>query len=205
MVVISKVTRNNRVYIVDDDEPARLSLAALLSAHKIDVEPAATAAEFLDHVDLEAALCAFIDIRMPGMNGMELQRTLLDRGIDIPVIILTAHGDVPLAVEAMKRGALDFIEKPASEKHLLGAIASAAQRLSGRQPLTSIQREIASKRLARLTGREKEVLDHLILGMTSKHIAEELGISQRTIEIHRARIREKLEARGLADLIRIMK
>ena len=201
----SRSITNVRVYVVDDDEAVRLSLAALLSAHNIDVEAAATAEDFLGRVDPEVALCAFIDIRMPGMSGMELQRTLLDRGIDIPVIILTAHGDVALAVEAMKRGALDFIEKPASEAHLLGAIEAAAQRLSERQHVTPLQREIATKRLARLTGREKEVLDHLILGMTSKHIAEELGISQRTIEIHRARIREKLEARGLADLIRIMK
>lgn len=202
--VVPEMARNTRVYVVDDDEPARTSLCALLAAHRFDVVGAATADAFLDLVEPRLALCAFIDLRMPGMDGMELQRSLAEKSIDIPVIILTAHGDVPLAVEAMKRGAIDFIEKPASEQRLLGALEAAASHLAGREAPASAA-GIVSERLARLTGREKEVLNHLVLGMTNKHIAEAFGISQRTIEIHRARIREKLEARGLADLIKMVK
>jgi two-component system response regulator FixJ len=202
--VSPELATNARVYVVDDDEPVRTSLCALLAAHKFEVVAAATAEEFLERFEPDSALCAFIDLRMPGMSGMELQRLLADKGVRVPIIILTAHGDVPLAVEAMKRGAIDFIEKPASESQLLAAIEVAVRHVANRQE-PPLAEGVVSERLARLTGREKEVLDHLILGMTNKHIAEQLGISQRTVEIHRARIREKLEARGLADLIRMMK
>ncbi len=195
---------NARVYIVDDDEPVRASLCALLAAHRYDAVGAASAEEFLEQFEPRDALCALIDLRMPGMGGMELHRLLSDRGIAVPVIILTAHGDVPLAVEAMKRGAIDFIEKPASESQLLSAIETAGHHLSNRQQ-PGLADGVVSERLARLTGREREVLSYLVLGMTNKHIADELGISQRTVEIHRSRIREKLEARSLADLIRMMR
>jgi two-component system response regulator FixJ len=195
---------NTRVYVVDDDEPVRASLCALLAAYKYDAVASATAEEFLETFEPHDALCAFIDLRMPGMGGMELQRLLSERGIAVPVIILTAHGDVPLAVEAMKRGAIDFIEKPASESQLLSAIETAGHHLANRQQ-PALADAVVSERLARLTGREREVLSYLVLGMTNKHIADELGISQRTVEIHRSRIREKLEARSLADLIRMMR
>lgn len=202
--LITEAAQSGRVYVVDDDEPVRASLCALLSAYKYDAVASATAEEFLEQFEPRDALCAFIDLRMPGMGGMELQRLLSDRGIAVPVIILTAHGDVPLAVEAMKRGAIDFIEKPASESQLLSAIEAAGNHLANRQQ-PALADGIVSERLARLTGREREVLGYLILGMTNKHIADELGISQRTVEIHRSRIREKLEARSLADLIRMMR
>lgn len=194
----------SRVYVVDDDEPVRASLGALLEAHRIESVGTATAEEFLDILDPDAALCVFIDIRMPGMDGIQLQRALNDRGIDTPVIFLTAHGDVPLAVEAMKRGALDFIEKPASEEQLLDAIGAARHHWA-HQARPQPAKGVVGDRLAKLTARERQVLDHLVLGMTNKQIADELGISQRTVEIHRSRIREKMEARGLADLIRMMK
>ena len=192
------------VYVIDDDQSVRESLHALLSAHKFDVVSFASAEEFLGSFDPSFALCAFLDLRMPGMSGMELQKLLVAKGVTTPIIILTAHGDVPLAVAAMKAGAIDFIEKPGSELQLLAAIEAAGDQLANR-PRPVASNGIVSERLARLTGREKQVLDHLILGMTNKHIAEQLGISQRTIEIHRSRIREKMEARGLADLIRMMK
>ena len=195
---------NTRVYVVDDDEPVRASLCALLAAYKYDAVASATAEEFLETFEPHDALCAFIDLRMPGMGGMELQRLLSERGIAVPIIILTAHGDVPLAVEAMKRGAIDFIEKPASESQLLSAIEAAGHHVANRQQ-PALADAVVSERLARLTGREREVLGYLVLGMTNKHIADELGISQRTVEIHRSRIREKLEARSLADLIRMMR
>lgn len=202
--VTTDPSKNTRVYVVDDDSAVRTSLCALLTAHKLDAFSYGSAEQFLQQFEPEIALCAFVDLRMPGMDGIELQRFLSAKGVTLPVIILTAHGDVPLAVEAMKQGAIDFIEKPASEAQLLAAIEAAGNYLANR-PQAMIAGGLVSDRLARLTGREREVLDHLILGMTNKHIAEQLGISQRTVEIHRSRIREKMEARGLADLIRMMK
>lgn len=199
-----EVVERNLVYIVDDNESVRDSLCALLSAHGYKTVSHASGEEFLANLDAAAALCAFVDLRMPGLGGIEVRNHLAARGLSVPVVILTAHGDVPLAVEAMKAGALDFIEKPASESQLLSAIVAAGNSLANR-PQPVLPAGVLSERLARLTGREKEVLDHLILGMTNKHIADELGISQRTVEIHRARIREKMEARSLADLIRMMR
>ena len=193
-----------RVYVVDDDESVRDSLCALLSAHGMHPVSFPSAESFLEETREEDAYCAFIDLRMPGMGGMELQKLLAARPKLIPVIILTAHGDVPLAVEAMRAGAVDFIEKPGSEEQLMAAIDAVENRLANR-PHTTFPPGVVSERLSRLTGREKEVLDHIVLGMTNKQIADELQISQRTVEIHRARIREKMEARGLADLIRMMK
>lgn len=197
-------TENRRVYVVDDDASVRTSLCALLSAHRYEPVAFATGEEFLQQVEPTIGLCAFLDLRMPGISGIDVQRFLAERASMLPIIILTAHGDVPLAVKAMKAGAIDFIEKPGSEAQLLAAIEAAGNHLANR-PQSMVPQGVVSERVARLTGREKEVLDHLILGMTNKHIAKEFGISQRTIEIHRSRIREKMEARGLADLIRMMK
>jgi two-component system response regulator FixJ len=182
----------------------RSSLCALLKAHGFEAVGFADAETLLQRIDTDNALCAFLDLRMPGLSGMELQKLLLARGSKLPIIVLTAYGDVPLAVEAMKAGAIDFIEKPGSAQQLLSAIDAAINhRANQAQP--PVAQSIVTERVARLTGREKEVLNYLILGMTNKHIAEELGISQRTVEIHRSRIREKMEARSLADLIRMMK
>lgn len=197
-------TERKLIYIVDDDESVRNSLGALLSAHGFETVMAPSGQEFLAELRPGETLCAFVDLRMPGLSGIELLNLLIAQGKAIPVVILTAHGDVPLAVEAMKAGAIDFIEKPGSEAQLLSAIEAAGNSLANR-PQVRVSAKIVSERVARLTGGEKEVLDHLILGMTNKHIADELGISQRTVEIHRSRIREKMEARGLADLIRMMK
>jgi RNA polymerase sigma factor (sigma-70 family) len=203
-VVVPELGGKSRVYLVDDDAPVRASLEALFEAHRIDCTGAANGQELLAILDPEVALCVFVDIRMPGMDGLELQRLMRDRGIATPVIFLTAHGDVPLAVEAMKRGALDFIEKPASEEQLLDAVEAARSHYANQARL-EVAKGVVGERLAKLTARERQVLDHLVLGMTNKHIADELGISQRTVEIHRSRIREKMEARGLADLIRMVK
>jgi len=199
-----KLKRSNLVYVIDDDEAVRSSLCALLKAHGFEAVGFADAETLLQRIDTDNALCAFLDLRMPGLSGMELQKLLLARGSKLPIIVLTAYGDVPLAVEAMKAGAIDFIEKPGSAQQLLSAIdAAISHRANQAQP--PVAKSIVTERVARLTGREKEVLNYLILGMTNKHIAEELGISQRTVEIHRSRIREKMEARSLADLIRMMK
>lgn len=189
-----------RIYVVDDDLSVRESLCALLSAHGNDPVPYASAEEFVAASEPRGALCAFVDLRMPGMSGLELQDLLIGRGERLPLIILTAHGDVPLAVKAIQRGAVDFIEKPGSEEQFLSAIAAAATMAASR-PKCSVPASVVAGRLARLTEREKQVLDQLVLGLTSKHIADDLNISQRTVEIHRSRIREKMEARGLSDLI----
>jgi len=138
------------------------------------------------------------------MSGLELQEKLAREGNRLPIIVLTAHGDVPIAVKMMKAGALDFIEKPSSEEHLLAALSDARDVVMGRTP-SSVPANIVAERLSRLTNREREVLDHLVLGHINKEIAELLGISQRTVEIHRARVRDKMEARGLSDLIRMLR
>lgn len=193
-----------RVYVVDDDPSVLDSLRALLMAHGFEVVPTTSAEEFLVLYEPTVPACLMLDLRMPGMSGMELQAELSRTAPGLPIVILTAHGDIPLAVKAMKLGAIDFIQKPASQEHLLAAIGQARDYLANRPPLV-ISPEEAARRLARLTTREREVLDHLVQGQTNKSIADRLGISQRTVEIHRARIREKLEARGLADLIRMMR
>ena len=189
------------VYLVDDDAGQRRSLALLLEAHGYPVEAFASAAAFLAGLDANRRACLLLDLRLPGMDGAELQRRLAADGRDLPIVMLTAHGDIPAAVRAIKAGAVDFIQKPAREEQLLAAIAEARTAALSNRPRRTVPREVVAERLARLTAREREVLDHLVLGRLNKEIADSLGISQRTVEIHRARIREKMEARGLSDLI----
>lgn len=191
------------VYIVDDAPAVARSLCALLGSHGYATEPFGSAEEFLDGFDPDRKACLLLDLRMPGMSGIELQARLNESGIRIPIIIVTGHGDVPAAVRAMKAGAIDFIEKPSPEDRLLTAIDEAAGVLANR-PRSIVPPEVVAERLAKLTTREREVLDHLVLGKINKEIAKDLSISQRTVEIHRSRIRAKMEARGLSDLIRML-
>jgi FixJ family two-component response regulator len=192
-----------RVYVVDDDESVRHSICLLLKAHGYTAVPCEGAQQFLDTWEQEAPSCVLLDIRMPDMSGLDLQDLMNRRKMRCPVIVLTGHGDVPAAVRSMKAGAIDFIEKPADEDHLLAAIEQAALFLSD-QPAPVLPPDEVARRLSLLTVREREVLDHLVMGKINKQIAQELGISQRTVEVHRSRIREKLEARGLADMVRLM-
>ncbi|MDA0705019.1 MAG: response regulator [Proteobacteria bacterium] len=191
------------VYIVDDDRAVRLSLAALLKAHGFMREVFASAAAFLDALTADSDGCVVLDVRMPGMSGLDLQRRLAKDGVPLPVIIISGHGDIPMAVEAMRVGAVDFLEKPCPPERVLSAVRQALED-RGKPDRGLVPPAEVAERLERLTPREREVLDHLILGKINKVIARDLGISQRTVEIHRARIKEKLEAPSLADLIRMM-
>ena len=195
-------SKDFRIYVVEDNSSVRRSLCALMSAHGYNPSPFASAEDFLDGYDPDMPACMLLDIKMPGISGLQLQELLNDQGVTMPIVVLTGHGDVAAAVQAMKNGAIDFVEKPPDEKVLLEAIRAAVQRL-GNKPSARIPEAEVRRRLARLTSREREVLDHLVQGKINKQIADDLGISQRTVEVHRARIREKMEARGLADLIRL--
>ena len=196
-------TRSQRVFIVDDDEAVRDSLALLLRSVGLEVAVFDSAQTFLDELSEDYCGCLVLDIRMPGMSGMELLQRLRDQNNELPVIFITGHGDVPMAVEAMKLGALDFLQKPFRDQELLDRIQQAlAQESSKRRSRAS--RDQLRQRLTALTARERQVLDRLLEGKANKVIAIELELSQRTVEIHRARVMEKMQARSLAELVRFV-
>ena len=190
------------VFVVDDDADVRDSLCALLNAsgHKVEDFPSAIA--FLAGWTAERRGCLIADIRMPDMDGLELQQELIKRQSALPVIIITGHGDVPLAVRAMKAGALDFIEKPFDDDVLLASVKRALD-LAQRSQTHSAVAHQAEERIATLTQRERQVLELLVAGRSNKVIAFELDISPRTVEIHRAHVMEKMQARSLSDLVRL--
>ena len=158
--------------------------------------------EFLDAVEEDAMGCALLDVRMPGLSGLEVQKILKDRGSDLAVVIITGHGDVSMAVQAMRAGAFHFIEKPFTDESLVETLHQAVRAsLSARKE--TLEREEAKARLERLTPRESDVLQQLVLGNPNKVIAYELGISARTVEVHRARVMEKLEAPNLSSVIKL--
>ncbi|RZI44241.1 response regulator transcription factor [Herbaspirillum sp. HC18] len=194
------------VFIVDDDEAVRDSLKMLLRASGMQVETYASAASFLKGFGLDRPGCLVLDVRMPGMSGLALQDELSMRKIRIPVIFLTGHADVPMAVRALKDGAFDFIEKPIESRRLVGAVhdalkADAEQR--SRHAQRANRSTPAKADLSHLSEREREVMERVVQGMQTRTIAEELGISIKTVEFHRARIREKLGVTTLADMLRI--
>ena len=190
------------VYIVDDDEAVRDSLSILLESKGYRVRSFGSAPEFLAAAPSLPIGCLIVDIRMPEMDGLELQERLSARALDFPLIIITGHADVPLAVRAMKAGAVDFIEKPFASETLLDSLDGALSRLaspSERDPAT----DTAVAKLALLSSREREVLEGLLAGLPNKSIAYDLAISPRTVEIHRARVMDKMGARSLSELIRL--
>lgn len=190
------------VFVVDDDEAVRKSLRLLLKSQGMPVVTHESAAEFLATYDPEQPGCIILDVRMPGMSGLELQQELNRRGAVIPVVFITGHGDVPMAVEAMKHGAVDFLQKPFSDKELSDRIQRAlATDLRNRKLLDEKDRIRA--RLAALTRRELQVLQLVTLGKANKVIAGDLGVSQRTVEIHRAHLMQKMGATSLAHLVRM--
>jgi FixJ family two-component response regulator len=190
------------VFIVDDDEAVRDSLMALLDAVGLKVEAFGSAKEFLSAYDAGRTGCLVLDVRMPGMSGLELQRKLAASQFPIPVVIITGHGDVPMAVEAMKAGAVDFIEKPFRQEVLLDSIRRSLE-TGGQERHGEFAAAEVAARIALLTPRETEVLKRLVIGQPNKVIAFGLGISPRTVEIHRARVMEKMQARSLSHLVRM--
>ena len=190
------------IYIVDDDEAVRDSLSLLLEARGHTVRSFASAPEFLAAMPSLRPGCLIADIRMPEMDGLELQQRLIERAMPFPLIVITGHGDVPLAVRAMKAGAVDFIEKPFAAETILNSAAAALMRLA--EPgYRDSQAADAAARLALLTPREREVLHGVLAGLPNKSIAYDLAISPRTVEAHRARVMDKMGARSLSELIRM--
>ena len=191
-----------RVYLVDDDASVRRSIGFMLKTSGFEVHVYESGVDLLkDAAKLDPG-CILLDIRMPGMDGLEVQQKLHAKGLTHPVIIMTGHGDVSLAVQAMKAGAIDFIEKPFEKAVLLGALELGGDRL--KQSERSRDRAYdATVRLQVLTPREREVLDGLVNGLPNKTIAYDLGISPRTVEIHRANLMEKLHVRSLSEALRI--
>jgi two-component system response regulator FixJ len=190
------------LFIVDDDEAVRESLQLLLESAGHRVRSFASGSEFLTAMPSSKDGCLIIDVRMPGIGGLAVQERLRDEHIALPVIVITGHGDVPLAVRAMKAGAVDFIEKPFAEEAILAAVERALE-IGRRKPKVGIEAADAEARLSQLTEREHEVLRLLVAGRQNKVIAYELGISPRTVEIHRARVMEKTRARSLSELVRL--
>ncbi|MBI3709325.1 MAG: response regulator transcription factor [Proteobacteria bacterium] len=196
------MARDPTVFIVDDDEAIRDSLSALLETEGFKVATFGTGRAFLDAIDASRRGCVLLDVRMPDINGLELQQRLAAKHIDLPVIIMTGHAEVPMAVKAMKAGAVDFIEKPFDDGVILAAIRRALAR-PAKTGADSAEAADAASRIAGLTPRERQVLDHLVLGSANKVIAFELGISPRTVEIHRARVMDKMQAKSLSELVRM--
>lgn len=196
------MTNETPIFVVDDDDAVRESLKALLETEGLSVETYASGQAFLDAYDPSRRGCLLLDVRMPDMTGLELQQKLAAGPHKLSIIIITGHGDVPMAVNAMKAGAVDFIEKPYSDETILGSVNNALESgAPGAGKGTAVE-ETAS-RIALLSPRERQVLDQLIIGHQNKMIAYELGISPRTVEIHRSRVMAKMQAKNLPQLVRM--
>lgn len=191
------------VFVVDDDAGVRRSLDWLFRSIKIPVETYASAQDFMDTFDPTRPGCLLLDVRMPGMSGLDLQRWLKESGHELPIIILTGYGDVPSTVEAFKRGALDFIEKPFSDQQLLNCVRQALDLDQSRRAASEAQRAIF-ERFEKLTKREKEVLAYVVAGRTSRKIADSLRLVVFTVENHRASVMRKMNVRTVADLVRMV-
>jgi two-component system, LuxR family, response regulator FixJ len=194
--------RERSVYVVDDDEAVRDSLSVVLESKGYAVTSFGSAREFLAAAPSLSAGCLIVDIRMPEMDGLELQQRLIEGDLGFPLIVITGHGDVPLAVRAMKAGAIDFIEKPFALEAILDSLSAAFARLAAciEQDPAAVA---AASKLGLLSQREREVLERLLAGLPNKSIAYDLGISPRTVEIHRARVMDKMGARSLSELVRL--
>lgn len=190
------------MFVVDDDEPVRDAIGMLLDTVDVPFETYPSAQAFLDAYDNSRRGCLVLDIRMPGMSGLELQQRLVEMNSALPVVFITGHGDIPMAVEAMKRGAVDFIRKPFRDQELLDRVHEALGVEAGRRAEAADLETIRS-RVATLTPREHEVFERVADGQANKVVAIDLGISERTVEIHRSQVMQKTGSRSLADLVRM--
>ena len=194
---------NPKVLIVDDDQGVRESVRILMRSIGVESETFPSADAFLEGHDPDKPGCLVLDVRMPGMSGLELQERLASLGSTLPIIFMTAHGDVPMAVEAVKAGALDFVQKPFRDQELIDKIQEAfAKNAQVREKLRD--RNLISKRIDSLTPREHEVMEMVVEGNANKVIAIDLGLSQRTVEIHRARVMSKMEADSVSQLVQMV-
>ncbi|NVD26901.1 response regulator transcription factor [Parasphingorhabdus flavimaris] len=196
------MTNERLVYVVDDDDSVRRSAAFMLRHAGFKVEPVVSGVDFLKLAKGADRGCVLLDVRMPEMDGLQVQQQMIKDGIDMPVVILTGHGDIEIAVQAMRAGAVNFLEKPYEKEALIAAMEEAFVRLEDSN-LKEMAASEAKVRLACLTGREQDVLDGLLAGLPNKTIAYDLGISPRTVEIYRANMMEKLRVRSLAEALRI--
>lgn len=191
------------IYIIDDDDGMRRALSLLVSTVGYQTQTFASADEFLQRFDPDRHGCLILDIRMPGMSGLELQQHLNQTGSMLPLIFITGHGDVPMAVQAMKEGAFEFIQKPFRDQDLLDRINHALKQDAENRAAGARRADVA-RRLASLTPRERQVLDRVVDGAANKVIASDLNLSERTVEIHRAKVMEKMGARSVAHLVRLL-
>ena len=190
------------IVVVDDDDAVRMSLQALLETAGYRTTQFESGIAFLDSLDIRPGACAILDVKMPGLDGLEVQRRLNDRGIALPVVVLTGHGDIATAVQAMRAGAADFLEKPVSRDRLLESVARAID--MGRNAQREQQERYAiGARLDALTIRERQVLEQLVMGRANKVVAHELGISSRTVEVYRRNVMAKTGAHSLSHLVRM--
>ena len=199
---MSLIPKRGTVYVVDDDEAVRDSVQWLLEGQDFRVRSFESSEVFLARYDPREVACLIVDIRMDGMSGLELQDRLIERNSPLPIAFITGHGDVPLAVDTMKKGALDFIQKPFNEQQLVSLV----ERMLEQARANFAEHQQAASRdalLSKLTGREAQVLERIVAGRLNKQIADDLGISIKTVEAHRANIMEKLGANTVADLLKI--
>jgi RNA polymerase sigma factor (sigma-70 family) len=190
------------VFVVDDDAAVRRGLARLIRSAGLSVETFSSAREFLENSPASRTGCVVLDVRMPGMTGPELFEQMAEKGLSLPVVFLTGHGDVPTSVRAMKKGAVDFLLKPVDDEAPLQAIRQAVERCASEQEREQ-ERQGIQARLRRLSPREREVMEHVIRGLLNKQIAADLGISEKTVKVHHGRVMAKMEVGSVAELVRL--
>ena len=190
------------VFIVDDEPAVLKSLSRLMRSARLAASTFSSPQEFLDRHDPQVPGCLILDVAMPGLDGLQLQQALIAKGSEIPIIFLSGRGDIPMSVRAMKRGAVDFLTKPVDDEDLLEAIRDAIEKDRVNRPAIA-ERNAIRQRLATLTPREREVLEHVLTGQLNKQIAGDLDIAEKTIKVHRGRVMEKMGVRSVAELVRL--